>query len=178
MGEEQEKSRVSSPGVSRKGTLEGKWEGLAEGDGCLSFNKGQMEQEKVRLFRTGPRKMWWKEPQSAGQLEKSFSFRGRTAAPRASPGPKQPGFRPSHCLSHQQEAAWKSIVWGKMPYQLLPWSSSKCTLGHTHPGLANVNGGAQAKLLGGESERLFFDSCSSNPTNCAGFVFPADNSLK
>lgn len=35
-----------------------------------------MEQEKVRLFRTGPRKMWWKEPQSAGQLEKSFSPEG------------------------------------------------------------------------------------------------------
>lgn len=32
-----------------KRTLEGKWEGLAEGDGCLSFNKGQMEQEKVTL---------------------------------------------------------------------------------------------------------------------------------
>lgn len=94
MGEEQEKSRVSSPGVSRKGTLEGKWEGLAEGDGCLSFNKGQMEQEKVRLFRTGPRKMWWKEPQSAGQLEKAFSSEGGWLLPEPRLGQNSLDFIP------------------------------------------------------------------------------------
>lgn len=79
--------------------------------------------------------MWWKEPQSVGQLEISFSSEGGWLLPEPHLGQNSLDFIPSHCLSHQQEAAWKSIVWGKMPYQLLPWSSSKCTLGHTHTGL-------------------------------------------
>lgn len=37
-------------------------------------------------------------------IREIFLSRGRMAAPRASSGLKQPGFHPSHCLSHQQEA--------------------------------------------------------------------------
>lgn len=56
-------------------------QGNTEGGGCLLFNKGQVEQKKARLCRTGYREMWWRESQRTEQRKEICLSRGKMAAP-------------------------------------------------------------------------------------------------